>query len=316
MSKSFRWFCRFFAAIVVFFVVTAGLGVLLATLLVTGFQEEWNSRKAPAENTLNSLGLNAYAQYAPPDHLTIGDSLAAFTMFKYDNREDNTDLHAGIMAHAVTADGWHTDPVSAAAYAACLHRTLPEAAFLFPEDSLAFDAWYQAESGEMGFFDQDTGLTVWFDPSAQPAPGSIRADRLTVPHNGYVYTMETHGGFHGDGTTFYALIVPEEKRAAFEQTISSHADWHDGTVTHAEYAVLQSCFSECPELLPSADVTFDWWSHVDAYARSHPDEEPDFDVHPDFPAVMREAGARWSLNWLVALYDVDTGLFIYYQTDM
>lgn len=313
MSKAFQWFCRFCAVLVAFFTLIGASGFLLAMLLYAGFTAELDSRDDPAENALNAIGLTDYAQYAPSDHLTIGDTLTAFIMFKYDNREDNTDLHAGIMARAVASPDWQVGSVTTKEYTNLMKAHLPEAAFLLPDD-VTFDARYQTKDA-MAFFDQDTGLMICHNPGKTPRPGSIRADKLSVPHNGHVYTMETHGGFHGDGTTFYALIVPEEQRAAFEATLTVHADWHEGTVTHAEYTTLQNCFYEYPGLLPSADVTFDWWSYVDTYARSHPDKESDFDVHPDFPAAMREAGACWSLNWLVALYDADTGLFIYYEYD-
>lgn len=316
MSKAFRWFCRFCAAIVVFFVVATGLGVLLALLLVAGLQEELNNRSEPAREALNSLGLSAYAQYAPYDHLTIGQTLTAFTMYKYDNREDNTDLHAGIMTHAAMADGWHVDSISAAAYADFLHRTLPEAAFLFPENSLTFDAWYQAASGEMGFFDQDSGLTVWFAPSASPSPGSIREGKLSVPHNGFVYEIETHGGFHGDGITFRAFIVPEANRPALEAALSANADWHNSTIRYTDYLVLQNKkFYEITPLYPAEGTDFEWWSYVDTYARQHPDQEKRSNANDHFPAAMQEVGACWSMNWLVALYDADSGLFIFYQYD-
>ena len=55
---------------------------------------------------------------------------------------------------------------------------------------------------------------------------------------------------------------------------------------------------------------------MDAYARSHPDDPDPWPRSGDhFPAVMQEAGAVASMNWLVALYDADTGLFIFYRYD-
>ena len=74
-------------------------------------------------------------------------------------------------------------------------------------------------------------------------------------------------------------------------------------------------FDALSSMLPDPEITFDWWCYVDDYAREHPEKEPDKDVHPHFPAVMQEAGAVFSLNWHIALYDADTGLFIFYGKD-
>ena len=286
-----------------------GIPFLLGLLMVFGLESEHAAMDDHAEAALRETGLTAYTEYATWHDLTIDGTLTAFVMPKYDNHVDNTDLRAGLMALAADTDGWHVEAVSAADYAA---RIPAEAAFLLPDAT--FDAWF--ESAEyMAFFDQESGLFVHLREGEAPKPGTVRADKLTIPHDGYVYTMETHGGFHGDGTTFYALITPEEKRVTFEATLNDHTDWHKGMVTHAEYTELLRCFYECPELLPADDLVFDQWCYVDTYARSHPNEAPDRDVHPRFSAVMREAGARFSQNWLIALYDVDTGLFIYYEYD-
>jgi hypothetical protein len=129
-----------------------------------------------------------------------------------------------------------------------------------------------------------------------------------------MYEYESHGGFHGDGETWQALIVPEEQRAAFEAALAQHADWHKGAIPQNEYAHMHRyTFDDMPALLPEPAVTFDWWLYVDDYAREHPEKESDKHVHSNFPSVMQEAGAVFSLNWHIALYDADTGLFVYYE---
>lgn len=267
------------------------------------------SRSEAAIAALEATRLSAYTEHAPYHYMTIDDCMTIFEIAEYDNHVDNTDLRAGLMAIVAGTDGWHVESVSAADYAA---RIPAEAAFLLPDAT--FDAWFES-ADDMAFFDQESGLFVHLHKGEMPKPGTVRANKVTVPHDGYVYTMETHGGFHGDGSTFYALIIPEEKRVIFEETLNDHIDWHKGMVTHTEYAELLHFFYECPELLPSDDLVFDQWCYVDTYARAHPNEAPDRDIHPRFPAVMQEVGAHFSQNWLVALYDADTGLFIYYQYD-
>ena len=286
-----------------------GIPFLLGLLMVFGLESEHAAMDDHAEAALRETGLTAYTEYATWHDLTIDGTLTAFVMPQYDNHVDNTDLRAGLMALAAGTDGWHVEAVFAADYAA---RIPAGAAFLLPD--VTFDAWFESAE-DMAFFDQESGLFVHLCEGEAPKPGTVRADKLTIPHDGYVYTMETHGGFHGDGTTFYALITPEEKRVTFEATLNDHTDWHKGMVTHAEYAELLRCFYECPELLPSDALVFDWWCYVDTYARAHPNESPDREIHPRFPAVMRKYGARFSQNWLVALYDADTGLFIFYEFD-
>lgn len=313
MKRVFDWLLKIASVLFVIILLAPVLLMVMFFLCLWLMDGELDSRNEQAITALNAIGLTEYTEYAPYYALSIEDTFAAFELPKYDNHVDNTDLWAGVMAHAASSSDWHVESVTADEYAALLKTHRPEAAFLFPAE-ITFDAWHQSNS-TLAFFDQDSGLMVYLRTDRQPPAGTIRADKLTIPHSGFVYGMETLLRFRGDGISFRAFIIPEEQRAALEENLSTHTDWHKGTVTQAEYAVLQKCFYEYPGLLPSADVTFDWWSHVDTYARSHPDEEPDFDVHANYPAVMREAGARWSTNWLVALYDADTGLFIYYEYD-
>ncbi|MBE5809918.1 MAG: hypothetical protein E7318_03180 [Clostridiales bacterium] len=288
-----------------------GIPFLLGLLMVFGLESEHAAMDDHAEAALRETGLTAYTEYATWHDLTIDGTLTAFVMPKYDNHVDNTDLRAGLMALAAGTDGWHVEAVSAADYAA---RIPAGAAFLLPD--VTFDAWFESAE-DMAFFDQESGLFVHLREGEAPKSGTIRADKLAVPHDGYVYTMETHGGLLGDGTTYQALIVPEEKRTTLEATLSAHGDWHAGAVTHAEYVQLHDHeFYSLPELYPADDVIFDWWCYVNTYTRDHPDFVSEYTPdNSDFPAVMRAAGARPAGNWLIALFDPDTGLFIYYEYD-
>lgn len=316
MKKAFDWFIKFLGAVfITVTVVPVMLGLLAFVVVFVGLKLDLfdldRSRSEAAIAALESARLSAYVEYAPYYSMSLDDYCVLFEMPQYDNHTDNTDLHAGIMAQAAATEGWRVEPVSPADYAA---RIAPEAAFLLPLD-VTFDAWY-ASTDSTAFFDQDTGLFVFLRKGGSGTPGSIRADRLTVPHSGFVYEMETHGGFHGDGNTYYSLIVPEDERPALEKTLAAHADWHEGVVTSEEYRQLHDRrFYAALPLYPATDVTFEWCSFVDTYARSYPDEEPYTDREVFFPAALQESGACWSMNWLCALYDPDTGLFIFYQYD-
>lgn len=319
MKKALNWFIQFLGVLfIVITIVPSVLGFLFFSVLWVGSNLlAWDldhEADAHVVAALENTRLAAYVEYAPYHAMTIDGSLTAFIMPKYDNHTDNTNLWAGMMTSAAELPGWHAEKVSREAYAAKLSTVFPEAAFLLPLDR-TLDAWYE-DTDQLAFFDQDTGLMVHLQSDAQPHSGHIKVDGLTIPHNGFLYEYETHGGFHGDGTTYQALIVPEDKRITFESTLAKHTDWHEGIVSPDEYAYMHiNMFYQLPMMLPEPEIAFDWWCYVDDYARDHPGKEPVNDVHPDFPAVMREAGVVLSLNWHIALYDTDTGLFIYYQLD-
>ncbi len=314
MKNTLKWAKRITMALLLTVTVApAVLGVLFFILLFiaskTGMLDAL-PRSEAAIAALKATQLSAYVDYAPYHVMTLDDTLTAFEMPWYDNHEDNTDLREGLMTLIADTAGWHVEAVTPSDCAAHLPA---EAAFLLPDAT--FDAWFESADAR-AFFDRETGLFVHLRGGEAPKPGTIRADKLTVPHNGYLYEMETHGGFHGDGSTYYALIVPENQRPALEKALVAHADWHMGDVPHAEYRVLHDeLFFQVLPLYPVADVDFEWCSFVDTHARMYPEEASPTTPDARFPAAMQEIGACWSMNWLCALYDPDTGLFIYYESD-
>jgi hypothetical protein len=296
-----------------FVVVPAGLGLLLGWL-ADGLEAEHQARRDPGRQVLTDVGLKDLEEYAPWYYLQAGEAITAFTLDQYDNWTDKNDLRAMVMDRAAQRDGWRVEAVSPEAYEEQLHAYFPEAAFLIAGD-VSFDAWYQKKDAR-AFFDQDTGLMVHWRTGAKPRSRKIKPAGLTVSADGFLYEMETHGGFLGDGTTWQALIVPPEQRAGVEASIAAHADWQEGTVTGEEYTRLHTqVFHDLPALLPAGDVAFERWYYVDTYARMYPDKPSRGSTHADFPAVMQQAGARWSGNWQMAFYDPDTGLLIYYEYD-
>ena len=319
MRKVYDWVIQFLGVVfITVTVVPCVLGFLLFAVLFIGVNLlEWDLEPdgdARAVAALQNTGMTAYVDYAPYHAMVVDNSLSAFILPKYDNHTDKTDLRAGIMACAAELPNWHVEAFSCDKYAAKLNVVFPEATFLLPAD-VTFDAWYE-DAERLAFFDQATGLMVHLQPDTQPHSGRIKADGIKVPHNGFMYEYESHGGPHGDGETWQALIVPEKQRAAFEAALAQHADWHEGAIPQNEYAHMHRyTFDDMPALFPDPDVTFDWWLYVDDYAREHPEKESDKHVHSNFPSVMQEAGAVFSLNWHIALYDADTGLFIFYELD-
>lgn len=318
MKNVLKWAGIFFSVVVLGTVMAYGIPLMLALLLMTGLvagiEGEWDALNDASEQALTKIGLSAYTEYAPARHLTIDGTITAFQLDRYDYGTDYY-IRDDLMTTAAQTDGWHIGEITAEGYQQQIAAFAPGANFLFPRDDLVFDAWYQSDA--LAFFDHDTGLLICLDPERSPSPCTIQADTLTVPSSGCFYELETHSGWMGDGTTYQALIVPEAERPALEATLAAHADWHEGSITHAEYVTLHDReFYALPSLYPAADTTFDWWCYVNTFARNNPDFESDYiPDNSDFPAEMRENGARPSGNWLVAFYDADSGLFIFYQYD-
>nr|MBR4281579.1 hypothetical protein [Clostridia bacterium] len=314
MKKVINWLLN--AAMIIIVTVTLApvvLGVLFFIFLFVAIKTDaldGLSRSEAAIAALEATRLSAYTEHAPYHCTTVDDCMTIFELSRYDNHVDNTDLRAGLVALAASTDGWHSNALTPEEYAACIPA---EAAFLLPD--VTFDAWFESAE-DMAFFNQETGLFIHLRKNNLPRPGTIRAYDLTVHHNGYLYQMETHGGFHGDGSTYYALIVPEEERAALEATLSAHADWHNTTISCGDYLVMHDrMFFEAPPLYSDEGTDFEWWSYVDTYARQYHEKEERSGSNDCFPAAMQELGAHFSMNWLCALYDADTGLFIYYEYD-
>ncbi len=292
------------------FVVPAALGLTLSGALVAGIQQERDQLDAPAREALQAVGMKQYAQchYA----LLTGPDTAAFHISKYDNRVDHTDLCAALMEDAAATAGWTVAPVTAAEYAAQIPQAM---AFLLPDANLVFDASYHKDSTR-AFFDQETGLMVHFGPDRAAPAKQLRLDGVSVPTDGFLYGMDTHGGFLGDGQTYWAFAVPEESRSALEADLAAHGDWHVGSVPQAEYVRLhESCLYEVPALFPHPEIVFDRWYYADDFARQYKDADIPRRNSECFPAVMQETGAGSSGNWTVGFYDEDTGLFLWYEFD-
>lgn len=314
MKHILKWAGILIADITLGTLMCFGLPLLVVGLMFAGLEAEHNAMDDAAEAVLIRTGLTAYVEDAVWNDLSIDDTLIVFEMPSYSSRTDTFDLRERMMADMAQLPGWQTESVTSAEYVGLLTAACPDAAFLLPVD-VTFDARYEAEN-ELALFDRETGLMIDLRTDVQPKAGTLSLMGLTIPHNGYLYQLETHGGFLGDGRSYRACIVPNEQRAAFAEALSAHTDWHRGTVTREEYIVLHDrAFYAVPPLLPAADVDFDWWCWIDTFALNYPEMAGDQPASEDFPAVMRSIGAHVSGNWIAAVYDEDSGLFIYFEMD-
>lgn len=314
MKHILKWAGILIADIALGTLMCFGLPLLVVGLMVAGLEAEHNAMDDAAEAVLIRTGLTAYVEDAVWNDLSIDSTLTVFEMPSYSSRTDTFDLRERMMADMAQLPNWQTESVTSAEYVELLTAACPDAAFLLPVD-VTFDARYEAEN-ELALFDRETGLMIDLRTDVQPKAGFQIQNGLTIPHNGYLYQLETHGGFLGDGRSYRACIVPNEQRAAFAEALSAHTDWHRGTVTREEYIVLHDrAFYAVPLLYPTADVDFDWWCWIDTFALNYPEMAGDQPASEDFPAVMRSIGAHVSGNWIAAVYDEDSGLFIYFEMD-
>ncbi len=314
MKKAFMWIGIFISTIGLGALILFSIPTLMFVLVFASIDAEHDAMNDAAEAVLSKTGLSAYVEYAPWHDLSIGGIFTAFEMPRYDDHTGNNNVREGMMSAIAQLPDWQLKAVTAEEYANLLHAHCPEAAFFFPAD-VTFDAQYRTDT-EIALFDQETGQMVDLRTDRQPHAGTLSLHGLSIPHNGYVYETETHGGFHGDGRSYRACIMPEEDRASFVATLSAHADWQEGTVTRDEYITLQEHSFAVPPLYPLAGVDFDWWCWVDTYARNHPKDKKERSWNNYyFPAVMRDSGACCSMNWYAAWYDEDSGLFVFFEYD-
>lgn len=290
-------------AIVVGFIVFIPLLMFgFIMLCFAGAGQEQAEMRAVSKEVLVALGVQDADTYTTWHDLTIDGQLTAFE----------------VPARAFEGtDGWITSSTTAAEYAAQLDAYAPEAAFLLPDAAVTFDLIHLGDGSDFTWYDPDTELLIHWQAQKSPQRGSVHIDTMKVAHSGWLYEIETHGGFHGDGTTFLAFIVPEEERSALTAKLATQEGWHPCAVTQAEYAAFQErvCY-EVPPLFPAEDVVFDWCCYVDVFARMYPDHERTIELDGSaFPAALQEIGAVRSGNWLAAFYDTETGLMIYYEYD-
>lgn len=170
------------------------------------------------------------------------------------------------------------------------------------------------------------GLMFWLTPmlvsgyaqeeehDLSPARAALEATGLSSQRDAAApaLSLDTHGGFHGDGSTLIVFESASELMAAISQT----EGWRISPVTDEEYALLaDSWFESAPLVSPPPGTVFDAWY----YCNKQPDDPFSAQLTqayaPYLPQHCREDGVVYSANWAMAFYDADTGLMCYYQLD-
>lgn len=170
------------------------------------------------------------------------------------------------------------------------------------------------------------GLMFWLTPvlvsgyaqedesDLSPARAALEATGLSAQRDAAApaLSLDTHGGFHGDGSTLIVFESASELMAAISQTDG----WRISPITDEEYALLaDSWFQSAPLVSPPPGTVFDAWF----YRNDQPDDPFSAQLTqayaPYLPQHCREDGVVYSANWAMAFYDADTGLMCYYRLD-
>ena len=107
-------------------------------------------------------------------------------------------------------------------------------------------------------------------------------------------TLDTHGGFHGDGCCLTVITVDSRDREALWQALSALPGWHVEAVNLDDYAAFPLCACQT-RVYPAPDTVFDAW-----YLRD--DNEG-------------KEWADYALNLSRAWYDWETGMLFFYRID-
>lgn len=114
----------------------------------------------------------------------------------------------------------------------------------------------------------------------------------------FVDRMETHGGFLGDGTTFYAIQMPHETAASLPKL----SQWHPLplTVYEQEHTHLPERYDpvtgDSQPLVP--DILHGWYY-----------------LHDRTPSYLSGDDTFACRNFDMALYDADTNILYYFSVD-
>ena len=119
--------------------------------------------------------------------------------------------------------------------------------------------------------------------------------------------IETHGGFHGDGTTFYSMEIIND------DTIEEiKSEWKELPLTENLTALIYGLEDESASIGPyiseDGEALFPNVDHGSSSFFDRPDESED---HFDDVNVL----SRHSFNFVIAIFDTDTNRLYYTKFD-
>lgn len=250
--------------------------------------------KADIAADLSALNLPSVEVYRDL-YMQCGDGFFAYVMPWYESRSNPGDLRADAMQAIFSAEGWHAEPVTATALNELL-MICQTSTPLHPAPDAVYDAWFFRHEGAcpaalptqrpagkwtLCFFDQDNGTFITLTDAAILQDASelpLQAFALEGLPLGYVPILQQETPF-----SLKAFEMPSSLRPDVLQRLSFSL-WQASRITCSDFSRQLECMQEevWPCLYPASEVIFDWCFQQDK---------------------------------LHALYDPDTGLFIYYESD-
>lgn len=226
--------------------------------------------------------------------IRMGEGLTAFCMPHYRSREDSRNLWEVALDKLRITPGWHVESIPAERVAQLMRTYCPESVLL-PDSGGMFEAWFFAQGrncpdtipGErpmdewtMGFFDADEG---W-----------------------WLYIADT--GRETGGNAQMVQAGPVAIRAGCQPP--DEGPWNMGEITREELVRLMNRTQEevWPKLYPAEGIAFDRWRWEDRSGGKV------FSWNENaFPQVLVNAGIQDSRDWVLTLYDDETGLLVVYE---
>lgn len=122
-----------------------------------------------------------------------------------------------------------------------------------------------------------------------------------IPDYEYVTTVETHGGFHGDGETYYSFVYSEENGGKLFNQLSENKLWRK-TPLDATVKLLACGSDEYSSVFNIPDVQNGYYFFYDEQTKSFAP-----------PAGYMENS--YSYNFRIAVYDADNYVLYYCELD-
>lgn len=271
--------------------------LLAACLQLTGCSVLMNVTGTPLDARVRAareaLGLEGTILY-DFNAIYMGDALTAFCMPQYRSHEDHRDLRKEALERLWTVPGWHVETLDAEQVTAVM-RTLCPGATLFPNEGVSFQAWFCEQDGEY----------------PETIPDSMNGESWTLGfyamEEGWWLYLNDKGGDMGENARLQQA-GPIAISAACQ--LPDGGPWNMGEITREELIRLMDWTQEeaWPQLYPAAGIVFDRWRWEDRSGGKQ------FGWNtPAFPQVLKNAGIQDSRDWVLTLYDEETGLQVRYE---
>lgn len=272
-------------------VLLMALCLLLAgcDVLTLFAREPEDVRVTGAREALGLKGVSLYDFNA----IHMGEGLSAFCMPHYFSREDPRNLREEALEKLRTLPGWHVEEVDAAQVTALMKACCSGAA-LFPLEGVSFQAWFCEMGGEC----------------PETIPGKMTG-RWTLgffcKEEGWWLCLNGEGYKLGDSAPMQQA-GPIAITAAYQP--ADDGPWNEGEITRDELVRLMDRTQEeaWPQLYPAAGIVFDRWRWEDrSGGKAFGWNEA------AFPQALQNAGIQDSRDWVLTLYDEETGLQVRYE---